>query len=94
MTSKEQGAAFEGAYRQAQAALAASPHCRAYELARCIKEPVAYTLRIEWGSLDGHRQGFRHSPQFRAFFQAVRPLVADIVEMRHYEVTDIRSEQR
>ena len=85
---------FEAAYGRAQQALAASLHCLAYELARCIQEPAAYTLRIEWDSLDGHRQGFRRSPEFCAFLHEVRPFVADIEEMRHYEVTSVRGDQR
>jgi hypothetical protein len=30
--------------------------------------------------------GFRQSPEFRSFFQAVGPFVHDIEEMRHYQV--------
>jgi hypothetical protein len=31
--------------------------------------------------------GFRQSPEFRDFFEAVSPFVHDIAEVRHYEVT-------
>jgi quinol monooxygenase YgiN len=82
-------AAFEAAYGEAQAALAASSHCLGWELARCTEEPSSYVLRIEWDSVDGHLQGFRRSPEFRAFFAAVRPYVGDIQEMRHYEPTAV-----
>ena len=85
---------FEAAYRQAQAALAASPHCLAYELACCLQEPNVYTFRIEWDSFDGHLRGFRPSSESRAFFQAVRRFAADIEEVRYYAVTDVRSDQR
>jgi len=44
-----------------------------------------YILRIEWDSEEGHLQGFRSSPEFKAFFAAVQPFVKDIDEMRHYE---------
>ena len=91
--AEDRRGAFEDAYRRAQWALSVSPHCLTYELARCVEEPAAYTLRIEWDSLDGHLQGFRRSPEFRAFFQEVRPFVDAIEEMRHYEVTSIRGEQ-
>ena len=82
--------AFEGGYGEAQAALAASPHCLGYELARCAEDPTQYILRIEWDSAEGHMQGFRRSPEFRSFFAAVRPFVNDIAEMRHYERTAVR----
>lgn len=81
---------FETAYERAQAALLVSPHCLGWELARCTEEPSRYVLRIEWDSAVGHLQGFRGSPEFRAFFAAVRPFVGDIEEMRHYEVTPVR----
>lgn len=81
--------AFEDGYAEAQSALLASPHCLAWELARCVEEPTAYTLRITWDSREGHERGFRQSPEFRLFLAAVRPFVDDIQEMRHYEVTRI-----
>jgi hypothetical protein len=31
--------------------------------------------------------GFRQSPEFCGFFEAVRPFAHDIDEMRHYQVT-------
>ena len=80
---------FEEAYDEAQAALDASPHCLAWELSHGVEDPDHYVLRIEWDSLDGHEQGFRGSPEFQTFFQAVRPFVGDIQEMRHYRPTPI-----
>lgn len=44
-------------------------------------------VRIEWDSQDGHIKGFRTSPEFQTFYEAVRPFFNDIEEMRHYEVT-------
>ncbi|HEX8430079.1 MAG TPA: antibiotic biosynthesis monooxygenase family protein [Longimicrobium sp.] len=82
--------AFEGAYDRARTALAASSHCLAYELSRCVEEPASYILRIEWDSVEGHMRGFRTSPEFRAFFAEVRPFVGQIEEMRHYEPTAVR----
>jgi quinol monooxygenase YgiN len=83
--------AFEEAYRQAAEPLGASPHCLGYELSRAAEEPGSYTLRIEWDSAAGHMQGFRRSPEFRRFFQHIQPYVGDIQEMRHYELTEVRS---
>lgn len=84
-------AAFEGAYDEAQSSLAASPHCLAYELSRCVEDPTRYVLRIEWDSADGHLQGFRKSAEFRSFLALVRPFVGNIEEMRHYEPTPVRA---
>lgn len=77
---------FEHAYRRAGASLEASPHCQGYEVAGCTEEPGVYIVRIEWDSPEGHLSGFRSSPEFRTFFQAVRPFVGHIEEMHHFDV--------
>ena len=79
--------AFAQAYRRAAEALEASEHCQRYEVSRCTEEPTQHVVRIEWDSEDGHVSGFRKSPEFRRFFEAVGPFVNDIEEMRHYQVT-------
>ncbi|HEX3255625.1 MAG TPA: antibiotic biosynthesis monooxygenase family protein [Gaiellaceae bacterium] len=79
--------AFVEAYRRAGEALKASEHCEEYEVSRCSEDPTQHVVRIEWDSEEGHLSGFRKSPEFRSFFEAVGPFVNDIEEMRHYEVT-------
>ena len=79
--------AFEAAYRRAGDSLEASAHCERYEVSRCSEDPTLHVVRIEWNSEEGHLSGFRQSPEFRSFFQAVGPFVHDIDEMRHYQVT-------
>ena len=86
-----QGVEFERAYGLAGEALLASPHCLAYELTRCTEDPTCYVLRIEWDSADGHRQGFRGSTEFRAFFRHIQPFVSQIEEMRHYESVGVQN---
>jgi quinol monooxygenase YgiN len=78
---------FEDAYRRAAGALEASEHCERYEVSRCSEDPSQHVVRIEWDSEQGHLSGFRRSPEFRGFLDAVGPFVNDIEEMRHYEVT-------
>jgi quinol monooxygenase YgiN len=78
---------FDAAYRRAAEALEASEHCERYELSRGTDDTTQHVVRIEWDSEEGHMSGFRRSPEFRRFFEAVGPFVQDIEEMRHYEVT-------
>ncbi|MER5641307.1 antibiotic biosynthesis monooxygenase [Kitasatospora sp. NPDC002227] len=85
----ERRTAFEAAYRQAAAALAASEHCLDYELTQCEEEPGAYVLRIRWTSVEAHLEGFRRSPEFKEFLAAVQPYVGDIEEMRYYRATEV-----
>ena len=82
---------FEDAYERAGSSLRGSPHCIQYELSHCVEESKGYILRIEWYSQNGHLKGFRTSPEFQTFFEAVRPFFNDIEEMHHYEVTKVRS---
>lgn len=75
---------FEDAYEQA-----------GRSLNQCVKEPKSYVLRIEWDSQNGHLKGFRTSPEFQTFFEAVRPFFNDVEEMHQYEVTKVmRSRER
>jgi quinol monooxygenase YgiN len=78
---------FENAYERTGRSLKISPHCVQYELSHCVEEPKNYILRIEWDSQEGHLKGFRTSPEFQTFYEAVRPFFNDMEEMRHYEVT-------
>src|SRR5262249_7954437 len=82
---------FEQAYTEASRSLDSSDHCLGYELAHGLEEPDHYVLRIEWDSLSGHEQGFRGSPEFGSFLQAIKPYIGEIAEMRHYEQTGVRS---
>lgn len=89
--TQEERDAFESAYIEAAKSLRASPQCLSYELACGSEEPENYILRIEWTSLDGHMEGFRKGDQFPVFLASVRPYIRCIEEMKHYEVTTVRS---
>src|SRR4029453_1839724 len=79
--------AFEQGYRRAAEALEASEHCERYEVSRCTEDPTQHVVRIEWDSEAGPLSGCRRSPGLSPCFEAVGPLVNDIEEMRHYQVT-------
>jgi hemoglobin len=82
--------AFLADYRTAAQVLARAPQCVGYELSRSVDEPSCHVLRITWTSAEDHLQGFRGGALFPEFLAAVRPYVADIAEMRHYEPTSVR----
>jgi quinol monooxygenase YgiN len=84
-----QEAAFLEAYGQAQAHLAASPHCLAYRLSRCLKHRDRFILTIHWDSAEGHMGGFRKSGHFPPFYALVAPFFGQIEEMEHYGPTGI-----
>jgi hypothetical protein len=53
-----------------------------YEVSRSSGDPTQQVVRIKWDSDEGHLSGFRQSPEFRRFFEAVGPFVHDIQDMR------------
>jgi quinol monooxygenase YgiN len=77
------------AYGAAAPHLQAAPQCLGYELSVCEEEPTAFVLRIMWTSTRDHLEGFRKGPHFPPFFQAIRPFVDEIAEMRHYALSDL-----
>jgi quinol monooxygenase YgiN len=78
-------AAFLEAYHAAGADLAASTHCRKFEISQGVEEPDNFVVRIEWDSIEGHEQGFRGSAEFTSFFARVKPYFPNIREMKHYQ---------
>jgi heme-degrading monooxygenase HmoA len=77
------------AYQTAGAHLQAAPECFGFELTRCQEAPNAFILRILWASTEDHLNGFRKSANFPPFLAAIRPFIAEITEMRHYEATGV-----
>jgi quinol monooxygenase YgiN len=88
---EERFAAFEAAYRQAAEQLRASSDCLGFELTRCVEEPHRYVLRIEWQSVEAHVMGFRRSPLFKPFLEAIKGFIPEIEEMHHYVDAGIAS---
>src|SRR3954454_24736331 len=87
--AEDQQAAFLADYARAAQVLQRAPQCVDYELSRSVDEPACHVLRIRWTSAEDHLQGFRGGDLFPEFLAAVRPYVADIEEMRHYERTPV-----
>ena len=93
LTDEAQAVGFERDYALAARVLDGSAHCLSYELARCVDHPLQYILQIRWDSADGHLQGFRRGPGFADFVQLVGPYAPQLLEMRHYQPTAVKSVQ-
>ena len=81
----ERHAEFLAAYRAASAHLAAAPECVSYEIAQGMEEPDRFVVRLTWSSIEAHERGFRGGPHFPPFLALVRPFLAQIEEMKHYQ---------
>lgn len=94
LLDEPQARAFEEDYGRAAQVLDASAHCLGYELSRCSESPLQYILRIDWDSAEGHLKGFRGDPAFATFLGCVKPYLAQVLEMRHYDKTTVVSQIR
>jgi heme-degrading monooxygenase HmoA len=56
--------AFEAAFAEAKAIIAASPGFVSLRLDRCLERPATYLLLVTWERLEDHTEGFRGSPAF------------------------------
>jgi quinol monooxygenase YgiN len=85
----DQREAFMKAYKSASTDLDNSPYCLGYELTECEEEEGQFMVRIEWTSTSEHLNGFRKSTVFTSFFEKVKPYFTNILEMRHYKLTEV-----
>jgi heme-degrading monooxygenase HmoA len=60
-----QEAAFEAAFADARAIIAAMPGFGSLTLSRCLERPGTYLLLVEWERLEDHTDGFRGSPEYQ-----------------------------
>jgi hemoglobin len=78
-------------YKNAALELDKSRYCKDFDLTQCVDEKTDFILRIVWTSTADHMEKFRNSPEFLTFFSCIKPYLENILEMRHYEYTDVRA---
>jgi len=60
-----QEAAFEAAFTDARAIIAAMPGFSGLTLSRCLERPGTYLLLVQRERLEDHTDGFRGSPEYQ-----------------------------
>jgi heme-degrading monooxygenase HmoA len=60
-----QETAFEAAFADARAIIAAMPGFGGLTLSRCLERPGTYLLLVQWERLEDHTDGFRGSPEYQ-----------------------------
>jgi len=83
-----QSAEFEGAFRKAQAIIAASPGYISHELQRCLENEDEYLLLVRWESLDAHEIGFRESKAYGKWRELLHRFYEPLPKVLHYEAVD------
>ena len=79
-----QCAAFEAAFREAQAIIASMPGYRSHELQRCLEREGHYLLLVRWDSVADHEEGFRKSPQYQRWKQLLHHFYDPFPTVNHY----------
>lgn len=80
-----QSAAFEEAFRTAQAIISSMPGYRSHELQRCIEREGQYLLLVRWDTVEAHEEGFRKSPQYREWRKLLHHFYDPFPTVLHYE---------
>jgi heme-degrading monooxygenase HmoA len=79
-----QEAAFERAFEEARALVAASPGFRSLRLERGVERPAHYLLLVEWDRLEDHTEGFRRSVAYDRWRQLLHHFYDPFPLVEHY----------
>ena len=79
-------AAFEAAFAEAKAIIAAMPGFVSLELQRCLERRGRYLLLVRWRTLEDHTVGFRGGPLFPEWRAIVGPFFAQPPRVEHFEL--------
>lgn len=80
-----QSNAFEAAFREAQAIIAAMPGYLSHELQRCIEQEDRYLLLVRWESVAAHEEGFRKSSGYRRWRDLLHSFYDPFPSVLHYD---------
>jgi heme-degrading monooxygenase HmoA len=80
-----QSPAFEEAFREARAIIAAMKGFRGLELQRCIEREGHYLLLVRWDTVADHEEGFRKSPQYQRWKKLLHHFYDPFPTVLHYE---------
>jgi heme-degrading monooxygenase HmoA len=80
-----QESAFEAAFEQARAIIAASRGFRSLRLSRCLESPSRYLLLVEWDTLDDHTVGFRGSAAYEYWRRLLHHFYDPFPTVEHYQ---------
>jgi heme-degrading monooxygenase HmoA len=80
-----QSAAFETAFRHAQAIIASMPGYVSHELQRCLEREGHYLLLVRWQTLRDHEVGFRQSARYQEWKKLLHHFYDPFPTVLHYE---------
>ncbi len=78
-------AEFEAAFERAKETIAASPGFVDLSLSRCVERPGTYLLLVRWRTIADHEQGFRGSPAYDRWREALHRFYDPFPVVEHFE---------
>ena len=77
--------AFEAAFAEARAIIAAMPGFGGLRLQHCIERQDRYVLLVEWDRLEDHTEGFRESPEYEEWRRLLHHFYDPFPVVEHFE---------
>jgi heme-degrading monooxygenase HmoA len=77
--------AFESAFREARAIIAAMSGFVSLELQRCVEHDHRYVLLVRWETLEDHTVGFRGSPEYERWKALLHHFYDPFPVVEHFE---------
>ena len=77
--------AFESAFGEARALIAAAHGFISLELQRCVETPNRYVLLVRWRELADHTDGFRKSLQYQRWREMLHHFYDPFPVVEHFE---------
>lgn len=80
--------AFEAAYRQAKALVAATEGCRSIRMTHGVESPERFVLLVEWDSVEAHENNFRTTERFTQWRALIGPYFDGPPRVEHFTDVD------
>ncbi|MGO2052086.1 antibiotic biosynthesis monooxygenase family protein [Glutamicibacter sp. 287] len=77
-------AEFEAAFAEARKLIECQPGFANLELSRSIESPGDYLLLVRWVSVAAHTEGFRRSPEYQRWKQALHHFYEPFPVVEHF----------
>lgn len=81
---KGQSGEFETALKRARALIEATEGFHRMEVRPCIETKDRFLLLVWWSTVEAHTQGFRGSPRYDEWRNALHPFFEPFPTVQHY----------
>lgn len=82
-----QESAFEKKFYELSDIFRHADACEKFKLIRGIENKQQYILQIHWTSIEAHTDVFMKTEEFKHWFLAMKPFLAERISMQHFENT-------